>query len=267
MLLAAIGAAMVGSLFSSDAWYDITYVAGEIKNPRKTIPMSLFIGTLSVCLLYILANIAYVLILPVAGTPGAADVAGRGIQFALSDRVGTAAAQVMFGGAGASIMAVLIMISTFGCMNGLILAGARVYYVMSRDGLFFRQAGRLNKKAAPGVALVVQGIWTAALCLSGTYNQLLDYVVFAVLIFFALTVTGVFILRRKKPDAERPYKAFGYPVVPGLYILAALAIAVDLLIFKSGYTLPGLGIVLLGVPVFYIWKALAKPAPAGPDED
>ncbi len=267
MLLAAVGAAMVGSLFSSDAWYDITYVAGEIKNPRKTIPMSLFIGTLSVCILYVLANIAYLLILPAAGSPGAADVAGRGISFALSDRVGTAAAQVMFGGPGASIMAVLIMISTFGCMNGLILAGARVYYVMSRDGLFFKRAGRLNKKSAPGVALIVQGVWTAGLCLSGTYNQLLDYVVFAVLIFFALTVTGVFILRRKKPDAERPYKAFGYPVVPAIYVLAALAIAVDLLIFKSGYTLPGLGIVLLGVPVFYAWRALAKPSPAGPDED
>jgi basic amino acid/polyamine antiporter, APA family len=259
LILAAVGAAMVGSLFSSDAWYGITYAAGEIKNPRKTIPISLLIGTLSVSVLYILANIAYILILPVAGSPEAADVAGRGIQFALNDRVGTAAAQVMFGGPAAGIMAVLIMISTFGCINGLILAGARVYYVMSRDGLFFKKAGVLNKKSVPGVALVVQGLWAAALCLSGTYNQLLDYVVFAVLVFFALTVSGVFILRRKKPDAERPYKAFGYPVVPALYVLAALAIAVDLLIFKSGYTLPGLGIVLLGVPVFFAWRTLAKP--------
>ncbi|MDD8025123.1 MAG: amino acid permease [Acidobacteriota bacterium] len=259
MLLAAIGAAMVGSLFSSDAWYGITYAAGEIKNPRKTIPMSLLIGTATVCVLYVLANLAYILILPVVGSPEAAGVAGRGIQFAMSDRVGTAAAQVMFGGPAASIMAVLIMISTFGCNNGLILAGARVYYVMSRDGLFFKKAGALSKKSVPGVALVVQGVWASALCLSGTYNQLLDYVVFAVLIFFALTVSGIFILRRKKPDAERPYKAFGYPVVPALYVLVALAIAVDLLIFKPGYTLPGLGIVLLGVPVFFIWRALAKP--------
>jgi APA family basic amino acid/polyamine antiporter len=267
LLLAAIGAAMVGSLFSSDAWYDITYAAGEVKNPKKTIPMSLLIGTLSVSLLYILANIAYILILPVAGRPGAADVAGRGIQFALSDRVGTAAASVMFGGdAAASIMAVLIMISTFGCINGLILAGARVYYVMSRDGLFFRKAGALNKKSVPGVALVVQGIWAAGLCLSGSYNQLLDYVIFAVLIFFSLTVGGVFILRRKKPDAERPYKAFGYPIVPGLYVLVSLAIAVDLLIFKPGYTIPGLAIVLLGIPVFILWRKLAKPA-AEPSEE
>jgi APA family basic amino acid/polyamine antiporter len=259
MALAAVGAAMVGSLFSSDAWYGITYAAGEIKDPRKTIPLSLLIGTLSVSVLYILANVAYILILPVLGSPEAADVAGRGIQFAMSDRVGTAAAQVMFGGPAAGIMAVLIMISTFGCNNGLILAGARVYCVMSRDGLFFKQAGRLNRKSVPGVALIVQGVWASALCLSGTYNQLLDYVVFAVLIFFALTVSGVFILRRKRPDAERPYKAFGYPVVPALYILTALAIAVDLLIFKSGYTLPGLGIVLMGIPVYFVWKALAKP--------
>ncbi len=260
MLLAAIGAAMVGSLFSSDAWYDITYAAGEVKNPKKTIPMSLLIGTLSVSVLYILANLAYVLTLPVAGRPDAADTFGRGIQFAVSDRVGTAAASSIFGsGAGAGIMAVLIMISTFGCINGLILAGARVYFVMSRDGLFFKNVGKLNKKSVPGVALVVQGVWAAGLCLSGTYNQLLDYVIFAVLLFFALTVSGVFILRRKKPDAERPYKAFGYPAVPALYVLIALAIAVDLLIFKSGYTVPGLGIVLVGVPVYYLWRKLAKP--------
>jgi APA family basic amino acid/polyamine antiporter len=259
LLVAAIGAAMVGSLFSSDAWYGITYAAGEVKNPRKTIPLSLFIGTLSVSVLYILANFAYVLTLPVAGRPEAVDAAGRGIQFALSDRVGTAAASVMFGEPAAWIMAVLIMISTFGCINGLILAGARVYYVMSRDGLFFKQAGVLNKKSVPGIALIVQGIWASALCLSGTYNQLLDYVVFCVLIFFALTVSGVFILRKKRPEAERPYKAFGYPVVPALYVLCALAIAVDLLIFKPGYTLPGLGIVLLGIPVFFLWRALAKP--------
>jgi APA family basic amino acid/polyamine antiporter len=262
MILAAIGAAMVGSLFSSDAWYDITYAAGEIINPKRMIPLSLLIGTLSVSVLYVLTNVAYISTLPVVGRPEAADVLGRGIQFALSDRVGTAAASVMFGQPAAVIMAVLIMISTFGCINGLILAGARVYYVMARDGLFFQQAGILNKKSVPGVALILQGIWASLLCLSGTYSQLLDYVIFAVLIFFSLTVTGVFILRRKKPGAERPYKAFGYPVVPALYVLISLAIAVDLLVFKPGYTWPGLAIVLVGIPVFLTWRRLAKPRPA-----
>jgi APA family basic amino acid/polyamine antiporter len=262
MILAAVGAAMVGSLFSSDAWYDITYAAGEIINPKRMIPRSLVIGTLSVSLLYILTNVAYILTLPVAGRPEASGALGRGIQFALSDRVGTAAASVMFGQPAAVIMAVLIMISTFGCINGLILAGARVYFVMARDGLFFQQAGVLSKKSVPGVALVLQGIWASLLCLSGTYGQLLDYVIFAVLIFFSLTVSGVFILRKKKPDAERPYRAFGYPVVPALYVLISLAIAVDLLVFKPGYTWPGLAIVLVGIPVFFVWRKLARPRPA-----
>jgi APA family basic amino acid/polyamine antiporter len=256
MVVAAIGAAMVGSLFSSDAWYDITYAAGEVVNPRKTIPLSLAIGTGSVCLLYFLANLAYILALPLRGSPAASTVAGQGIQFAASDRVGTAAAWMIFGKPAASIMAVLIIISTFGCMNGLILAGARVYYAMARDGLFFRKAGELNKRSVPGAALVVQGVWAGLLCLSGSYSQLLDYVIFAVLIFFSLTVTGIFILRKKKPEAERPYRAVGYPVVPGLYVLVSVAIAVDLLLFKPGYTWPGLAIVLVGVPVFFLWRSL-----------
>jgi APA family basic amino acid/polyamine antiporter len=260
MVLAAIGAAMVGSLFSSDAWYDITYAAGEVVNPRKTIPLSLAIGTGLVCLLYLLTNVAYILTLPLAGSPTATTVAGQGIQFAASDRVGTASASVMFGGAASAIMAVLVIISTFGCINGLILAGARVYYAMARDGLFFKRAGNLNRRSVPGAALIFQGVWAAALCLSGSYSQLLDYVIFAVLIFFSLTVTGIFILRRKKPDAERPYKAFGYPYVPALYVLISAAIAVDLLLFKPGYTWPGLAIVVLGAPVFFLWRALAKPA-------
>jgi APA family basic amino acid/polyamine antiporter len=261
MILAAIGAAMVGSLFSSDAWYDITYAAGEIIKPKRTIPLSLFLGTLVVSLIYLLTNVAYVLTLPVAGRADASGALERGIQFALSDRVGTAAASVMFGQPAAIIMAVLVMISTFGCINGLILAGARVYYVMARDGLFFRQAGRLNKRSVPGAALVLQGVWASLLCLSGTYSQLLDYVIFAVLLFLSLTVGGLFILRRKRPQAERPYRAFGYPIIPALYILIALGISVDLLAFKPGYSWPGLAIVTLGVPVFFIWRRLSRPLP------
>ncbi len=249
MVFAAIGAAMVGSLFSSDAWYDITYAAGEVINPKKTIPLSLLIGTGSVSLLYCLANVAYILILPL-----------RSIQFAPSDRVGTAAASVIFGGPAEVIMAVLIMISTFGCINGLILAGARVYYAMARDGLFFKKVGGLNKKSVPGVALIIQGVWASLLCLTGTYSNLLDYVIFAVLIFFSLTVSGIFILRKKKPEAERPYKAFGYPVIPAAYVIICIAIAVDLLLFKPAYTWPGLVIVLLGIPVFFLWRAFAKPS-------
>ncbi len=260
MVLAALGAAMVGSLFSSDQWYTVTYIAGEVKNPKRNIPLSLALGTGIVILLYVLANLSYIVTLPVHGTPEAADVVGRGIQFAQFDRVGTAAAEMIFGPAAAIIMAGLIMISTFGCNNGLILSGARVYFAMANDGLFFKSTGKLNKKSVPGTALVVQGIWASLLCLSGTYSQLLDYVVFAALIFFVLIVSGIFILRKKKPDAERPYKAWGYPVVPAIYILLAAAIAVDLLVFKTGYTFPGLVIVLLGIPVYFIRKKLAGEA-------
>ncbi len=260
MLLAAIGAAMVGSLFSSDAWYTVTYIAAEIKNPRKNIPLSLVLGTGIVILLYVLANVAYIVTLPVHGTPEAVDVIGRGIQFAQFDRVGTAAAEMIFGGPAAIIMAVLIMISTFGCNNGLILSGARVYYAMARDGLFFKATGTLNRKSVPGTALIVQCVWASLLCLSGTYSELLDYVVFAVLIFFVLIVSGIFILRRKHPDWERPYKAWGYPVVPALYVCLAAAIAVDLLLFKAKFTVPGLLIVLLGIPVYLVRKRFAPPA-------
>jgi len=249
----------LGSLFSSDAWNNITFTAGEVVNPRKTIPLSLALGTGIVTLLYLLANIAYILILPLRGSPEAADVVGRGIQFAAQDRVGTAAATLMFGAPAAMIMGILIMVSTFGCNNGLILSGARVYYAMARDRLFFAQTGKLNSKGVPAVALMVQAIWASLLCLSGTYGDLLDYVIFAVLIFYILTVVGIFILRRSKPDAERPYKAFGYPVLPALYVLAAAAIAVDLLVFKPRFTWPGMVIVLLGIPVYYIWRSLSAP--------
>ena len=258
MLLAAIGVATVGSLFSSDAWYDITFAAGEVVNPKKTIPLSLLFGTLTVTLLYILANVAYIVSLPLIGSPAGHGVMAQGIQFAADDRVGTAAAAVIFDAPAAIIMTVLIMISTFGCNNGLILAGPRVYYAMAKDKLFFQSTGKLNDKSVPGTALIVQGVWASLLCLSGTYNDLLDYVIFAVLIFFILTIAGIFVLRKKRPDADRPYKAFGYPVLPGLYILTAAAIAVDLLMFKPAYTWPGVIIVLLGIPVYFIWKKTAK---------
>ena len=260
MLLAAIGAAMVGSLFASDEWYSVTYVAGEVKNPRRNIPLSLVLGAAIVIFLYFLANVAYVVTLPVQGSPEAADVVGRGIQFAQFDRVGTAAAEMIFGAPAAIIMAVLIMVSTFGCNNGLILSGARVYYAMAKDGLFFKATGRLNRNAVPGPALAVQGVWASLLCLSGTYSELLDYVIFAVLVFFVLVVSAIFVLRKKRPDWERPYKAWGYPVVPALYILCAAAIAVDLLVFKTRNTGYALLIVLLGIPVYFVRQALAKRA-------
>jgi basic amino acid/polyamine antiporter, APA family len=258
MIPIAIGVAMVGSLFSSDAWNNITFTAGEVIHPKRNIPLSLAIGTGIVTLIYLLANLAYILVLPLAGAPGAADVAGRGISFAVSDRVGTAVASAIFGAPGEFIMAALIMVSTFGCNNGLILAGARVYYAMARDGLFFRQAGSLNRHAVPSWALVAQAVWTSLLCLSGTYGDLLDYVVFAVLIFYCLTIFGIFRLRRLRPDAERPYKAFGYPVLPIVYIVIAVAICLDLLVYKPEYTWPGLIIVLVGVPVYFGWRKLVS---------
>ena len=254
MLLSAIGVAMVGSLFSADAWNNITFTAGEVTNPKRNIPLSLALGTGTVILIYLLANIGYLLVLPLTGSPDATGAAGKGIQFAASDRVGTAAASVIFGKSAAVIMALLIMISTFGCNNGLILAGARVYYAMAKDGLFFKNAGVLNNKSVPGAALVVQGVWTCLLCLSGTYGDLLDYVVFAVLLFYILTVIGIFILRKKQPNAERPYMAFGYPIVPAIYIFLAASVSIDLLMFKPNYTWPGLGIVLLGIPVYFLWQ-------------
>jgi basic amino acid/polyamine antiporter, APA family len=265
-ILAAIGVAMVGSLFSSDAWNNITFAAGEVVEPERTIPRSLVLGTSTVILLYLAANVVYLSILPLSGTPAAADVAGRGIQFATSDRVGTAAASLIFGTPGTLVMAILIVISTFGCNNGLILAGARVYYAMARDGLFFRSAGRLNRFAVPGAALTVQAFWACLLCLSGTYGDLLDYVIFAVLIFYALTVAGIFVLRKKRPDAVRPYRAPGYPLLPFVYIIAALAVAVDLLFLKPQFTWPGLVIVCLGIPVYVVWNYINSHKKGAPQE-
>jgi len=253
-LIAALGMAQVGSLFSSDAWNNITFTAGEVINPKKNIPMSLFLGTFLVTILFILTNIVYMIVLPLRGDVTGVTVLGRGIQYALNDRLATAAVHHVFGIYAATLMAVLIMISTFGCNNGLILSGARVYYAMAKDGLFFRKAGILNSKAVPSYGLILQAIWASLLCISGTYGQLLDYVVFSVLIFYVLTIAGLFILRKKMPDAERPYRAFGYPVIPALYIILATCIMLILLFYKRDYTWPGLVIVILGIPVYLIWN-------------
>jgi len=272
-LLVALCVSQVGSLFSSDAWNNITFTAGEVKDPRRNIPLSLAYGTMLVIGLYILANVAYLCTLPL-----------EAIKTAPDDRVATAALSVIFGGAGASIMAVAIIISTFGCNNGLILAGARVYYAMACDGLFFRSTGRLNARHVPAWGLILQCVWASLLVLPRTrlrdvagaplldangvaqygnlYSNLLDYVVFSVLIFYILTIAGLFVLRRKRPDAERPYRAFGYPVVPVLYIVAAAVILVILLFYKTSTTWPGLVIVLTGIPVYFLWRRSGSPAPA-----
>ncbi|HMT28881.1 MAG TPA: amino acid permease [Bacteroidia bacterium] len=250
VLWGAIGAAMVGSLFSSDAWNNITYTAGEVKNPQRNIPMSLFLGTLIVTVLYLLANVAYMMLLPVAGSPDGTSVIERGIMFASENRVGTAAASVIFGKSAIVIMALLIMVSTFGCNNGIILSGARLYYAMAKDGVFFKQAGVLNKNDVPGYALILQAVWASALCLSGTYGQLLDYCTFSSLLFYVITIVGLFILRKKRPDLPRPYKAFGYPYLPMLYILIASAICIVLLMVKPGTCGWGLAIVLIGIPIY-----------------
>jgi APA family basic amino acid/polyamine antiporter len=257
-LVAAIGTALVGSLFSADAWYNVTYISGEVINPKRTVPLSLVFGTFLVSIIYLIVNFVYIKILPLSGTPDGADVLSRGIQYATDDRVATSAMSVVFGDYAAIIMAIFIMISTFGCNHGLIMAGPRVYYAMANDGLFFRKVAKINKNGVPGFAIAVQGIWSVLLCMSGTYGNLLDYVIFAVLIFFTLTILAIFVLRVKRPDIPRPYKAFGYPVIPAIYIMTTVTIMVILLIYKPLYTFPGLGIVLLGIPVFYLWKKYNK---------
>jgi len=253
-ILTVLAVVQVGSLFSSDAWNNVTFTAGEIQNPKRNLPLSLAMGTGIVLLLYVLCNFVYLSVLPLYGTAEAATVAGRGIMFASQDRVATAVMQTAFGSPGAKLMAAAILISTFGCVNGLLLAGARVYYAMSRDGLFFKSVGKLSAKSnTPVNSLWVQWAWTCLLCLSGSYGQLLDYVIFAVLIFYVLTILGLFVLRRTQPDTPRPYRAFGYPVLPGLYIVMALWICGVLLRYKPQYTWPGLLLVLLGVPVYLVW--------------
>lgn len=249
VLIGAIAASMVGSLFSSDAWNNVTFIAGEIKNPKRNIGLSLFLGTLIVSVIYITTNLMYLNVLSLDQ-----------IAFPEGDRVAVAASNAIFGSGGAIVIAVMIMISTFGCNNGLILAGARVYYTMAKDGLFFKQAGVLNKNAVPQWALWAQAVVASLLCLSGGYNDLLDMIAFVVVLFYVLTILGIFILRKKRPDAERPYKAFAYPFMPALYIVLGLTFCVFLIIFKPAYTLWGLGIVLAGIPVYYIAISRRKKA-------
>jgi APA family basic amino acid/polyamine antiporter len=314
-LFIAFCAAQVGSIFAADGWYYITFTAGEVRNPRRNIPLSLLAGTALVITLYLLANVAYLSTLPLEGDPqklaaikqadefkndplvqadpdkvaliqtadkDRIDPLVLGIQNAAGDRVATASLSVTLGSVGAVLMAIAIMISTFGANNGIILAGARVFYTMARDGLFFRPAGKLNSHHVPGTALLLQCIWACFLVLPRTrlysadgsplidtatgmqqygslYNNLLDYVVFAILIFFVLTIVALFVLRFKRPDAERPYKAFGYPIVPGVYIIAASTIAIVLLLYKTQTTWPGLLIVLTGIPVYFIWRSFSRP--------
>ncbi|MFL6537699.1 MAG: APC family permease [Chthoniobacterales bacterium] len=263
-MLIAVCVGQVGSLFSADAWNNITFTAGEVKDPRRNLPLSLAFGTGLVIALYLLANVAYLCVLPLAQ-----------IQHVPDDRVATAVIDVMFGGAGAIIMAIAIMISTFGCANGLILAGARVYYAMANDGVFFKSTGRLNTKHVPAMALVLQGIWTAFLVLPRTrsvdagtgaitfgnlYSNLLDYIISAALIFYILTIAALFVLRRTQPNAERPYRAFGYPILPALYIVTATTILVVLAIYRTQTTWPGLVIVLAGVPVYFLWRKSRAPS-------
>lgn len=245
--IGAIAASMVGSIFSSDAWNNVTFIAGEIKNPKKNIGFSLFLGTLIVTIIYVSANLMYLSVLPL-----------HDIAFAKADRVAVAASNVIFGDVGTYVIALMIMISTFGCNNGLILAGARVYYTMAQDGLFFKKAGTLNKNAVPEWALWAQCIVASLLCLSGKYGDLLDMVSFIVVIFYVLTIAGIFILRKKMPDAERPYKAFGYPVLPALYMLMGIAFCVMLIIYKPSFTWPGLIITLIGIPLYYLAVSNSK---------
>jgi APA family basic amino acid/polyamine antiporter len=249
VFVGAIAAAMTGSIFSSDAWNNVTFIAGEVKNPKRNIGLSLLFGTLIVTVIYIAANLMYLYVLPLDK-----------IAFATNDRVAVAASQQFLGSAGTYVMAVLIMVSTFGCNNGLILAGARVYYTMANDRLFFKKTGTLNKHAVPEYALWIQCLVACILCLSGKYGDLLTMISFVVVIFYALTIIGIFILRRKRPNAERPYKAYGYPVLPILYILLAIAFCVALVFASPTYSLWGLLIVLLGIPIYFVALARQKPA-------
>jgi len=259
-LIGLIGVAMVGSLFSSDAWNSVTLIASEVKNPRKNVALSLFFGTLVVTVIYVLVNVVYVGVLPI-----------KDIAFAPADRVAASASYFIFGEAGAILIAIMIMISTFGCNNGLILSGARVYYTMAEDRLFFPKTAKLNHHGVPGYGIWIQCIWASLLCLSGTYSDLLNYIIFVVLIFYMLTIAGIYILRKRYPDAPRTYKAPGYPVLPAIYILLAAAICVSLLVYRPLYTWPGLGLVVLGIPLYYIVqkkykKDPSEPGAAPPDE-
>src|SRR4051812_31848000 len=256
--LTILAVAQVGSLFSADAWNNVTFTAGEVINPSRNLPLSLALGTGVVIALYIACNFVYLSVLPLQGSDGGATILARGITHAAEDRVGTAVMTQMLGSVGGKLMAVAIMISGFGCVNGLILSGARVYYAMAKDGLFFRNVAKLHPKyKTPAVSLMVQMVWTCVLCISGSYGQLLDYIIFAVLVFYILTIVGLFVLRRTHPDAPRPYRAFGYPILPAIYIVMALFIDIVLLRYKPQFTWPGLIVVLLGIPVYYAWSRRA----------
>jgi APA family basic amino acid/polyamine antiporter len=258
-LVGALGATIINSLFSADAWNNVTFIAGEIKDPKKNIPKSLFFGTLIVTVIYVLANIAYLALLPVNGSPEGLTSIDQGMLFASNDRVGASAAYVIFGDAGILLMAGLIMVSTFGCNNGLVLAGSRLFYAMSKDGLFFKRAAALNAKGVPAQALWIQCAWASVLCLSGKYGDLLTYSTFASLLFYILTIYGIFRLRKLEPDTPRPYKAWGYPFIPALYIILTLAICIDLLIYDFRNAGMGLFIVLLGIPVYYLIESKRTP--------
>jgi APA family basic amino acid/polyamine antiporter len=268
LMLMVAGGAMVGSLFSADAWNNITFTAGEIRNPRRNLPLGLALGTGLVIVLYLLANLAYLSALPVqadaaalqaeqSGGP-AATALQRGIAQAKDDRVGTAVLELASPNLGVPFMALAVMISTFGCVNGMILMGARLYYAMARDGLFFQAVGGLNRQGVPAAGLIFQGIWSILLIFSGTYSELLDYVIFAALLFYVLTVAGLFVLRRTQPDAERPYRAFGYPLIPALYVVLCALIMLDLLLVRPVYTWPGLILVLSGIPVYFLWRQFGR---------
>ena len=253
-LLVILAVVQVGSLFSADAWNNITFTAGEVKNPKRNIPLSLVLGTGFVLTVYLLASLAYILVLPLHGDPNGGTVMARGVQYAAEDRVATAVLDQILHSSGARLMALAILISTFGCANGTTLAGARVYYAMSQDGLFFKAVGKLHPRyKTPVAGLLVQAAWAIVLCISGSYGQLLDYIIFAVLLFYILTIVGLFVLRFKRPHAPRPYKALGYPVLPALYIVLASWICIVLLRYNPQYTWPGLVLVLLGIPVYLFW--------------
>lgn len=253
-LATALGLAMIGSLFSSDAWNNVTFIAGEVENPKRNIPLGLFFGVSIVTLIYVLANVAYLCLLPLEGNINGQTIVEQGIMFAQKDRVGTASLFVVFGSVAKYLMAALIMISTFGCNNGLILAGSRLFQSMAKDGLFFKTTAQLNKFNVPAKAMIFQAIWASVLCLSGSYGDLLDYCTFSSLIFYIITITGLFVLRKKMPDAERPYKAFGYPVIPALYIVLTTLICIDLLVYKTFNCGMGLLIMALGIPVYFMFK-------------
>ncbi|SEO70382.1 amino acid/polyamine/organocation transporter, APC superfamily [Mucilaginibacter sp. OK283] len=245
--LGAVASAMVGSIFSSDSWNNVTFIAGEMRNPKRDVALSLFLGTMIVTIIYVAANVVYTGVLPL-----------HEIATAEKDRVAVTASHVIFGDIGTKLIAVMIMISTFGCNNGLIMAGARVYYTMAKDGLFFKRTGELNKSAVPEFGLWIQAALASVLCLSGRYGDLLDMISLVVVIFYVLTIIGIYILRVKKPGLDRPYKAFGYPVLPAIYILMGIAFCILLLIYKSTYSVFGLGIVLIGIPIYYLTKGNVK---------